>query len=186
MQGFNVDKRKTLNAALYVLNRLGEVDYHKTFKILYFADKEHVKNFGRPVTGDAYQAMNFGPVPSFLYDIFKAAEKGSHPFAEAMDMSSAFAVRRDEKNVPIVTSKIEADMDELAQTDIEALDASIEANKALNFDELVDKSHDSAWTEAANNVDIEMSYFKMAQDAGASEEMIGYIVLNAENDQTLY
>jgi len=37
MQGFNVDTNKTLNAALYVLNNLGEADYHKTFKILYFA-----------------------------------------------------------------------------------------------------------------------------------------------------
>lgn len=185
MQGFNVDKNKTLNAALYVLNNLGEADYHKTFKILYFADQNHLKSYGRPVTGDTYQAMNFGPVPSFLYDIFKAAEKGSHPFQEAMDMSGSFAVRR-EGNVPIVTAKQQADVDELSDSEIGVLNASIEENKGLNFEQLVDKSHDDAWTEAAEKQDIEMSYLKIAKAAGTSDDMISYITLNAENDQNIY
>ena len=34
MQVFNVDKEKTLNAALLILNNLGQADYHKVFKIL--------------------------------------------------------------------------------------------------------------------------------------------------------
>ncbi len=185
MQGFNVDKNKTLNAALYVLNNLGEADYHKTFKILYFADQNHLKSYGRPITGDAYQAMNFGPVPSFLYDIFKAAEKGSHPFQEAMDMSGLFAVRRD-ANVPIVTAKQPADVDELSDSEIKLLSASIEENEGLNFEQLVDKSHDDAWTEAAKKPDIEMSYINIAKAAGTSDDMITYIELNAENDQNIF
>lgn len=185
MQGFNVDKNKTLNAALYVLNNLGEADYHKTFKILYFADQDHLKRYGRPVTGDAYQAMNFGPVPSFLYDIFKAAEKGSHPFQEALVMSGLFAVRR-ENNVPIVTAKQQADVDELSDSELGALNLSIEENKGLNFEQLVNKSHDDAWTEAAEKLDIEMSYLKIAKAVGTSDDMISYIQLNAENDHSIY
>ena len=185
MQGFNVDKNKTLNAALYVLNNLGEADYHKTFKILYFADQKHLKRYGRPVTGDSYQAMNFGPVPSFLYDIFKAAEKGSHAFQEAVVMSRSFAVRR-ENNIPIVTAEKNADMDELSESELEVLDLSIAENSDLNFEQLVNKSHDEAWTEASVKPDIEMSYLNIAKAAGTSDDMISYIQFNAENDHSIY
>lgn len=184
MQGFNVDKSKTLNAALYILNQLGEADYHKIFKILYFADQEHLKLYGRPITGDSYQAMNFGPVPSFLYDLFKTAEKGIHPFAEAIQMATAFSVRRN-NNIPFVLATQVSDTDELSETDLELIISSINANKELSFTELVDKSHDAAWTNAAEKQDIEMSYIDMAYAVGTSEEMIKYIVLNAENDKNL-
>ncbi len=184
MQGFNIDKSKTLNAALYILNQVQEADYHKIFKILYFADQDHLKKFGRPITGDCYQAMNFGPVPSFLYDIFKAAEKGNHPFHEAVEMSVLFSIRRD-GNIPYVTAKIESDLDQLSETDLEALNQSIESNQALNFYELVEKSHDSAWTNASKRIDIEMPYLEIAEAAGTSEDMIHYILLNAENDQNI-
>lgn len=184
MQGFNVDKTKTLNAALYILNQLGEADYHKIFKILYFADQEHLKQYGRPITGDSYQAMNFGPVPSFLYDLFKTAEKGIHPFAEAVEISTAFSVRR-ENNVPYVLATQESDLDELAETELELIINSIHANRELSFTELVKKSHDIAWTNAAEKHDIEISYIDMATAIGTSAEMMKYIALNAENDQNL-
>jgi uncharacterized phage-associated protein len=185
MHGFKVDKTKTLNAALYVLNILGEAYYHKIFKILYFADQDHLKNYGRPITGDAYQAMHFGPVPSFLYDILKAAEKGSHPFQEAMEMSGSFSVRRN-GNLPLATAIKEADIDELSGSELDILSTCIEENKRLNFEQLVTKSHDDAWTDAAASMDIEMSYLNIAKAAGTSDDMISYIALNAENVQNIY
>ena len=62
-----------LNAALWVAERLPEQDrrIHKLFKILWFADLLHLKQYGRSVTGDTYIAMNYGPVPSALYDMIK-------------------------------------------------------------------------------------------------------------------
>jgi uncharacterized phage-associated protein len=184
MQGFKVDKIKTLNAALFILNCLNGADFHKIFKILYFADQNHLKQYGRPITGDSYQAMNYGPVPSFLYDLFKAAEQGSHPFAEAVEMSMVFTVNR-EGNIPYVKATRQADTDELSESNIDMIVASIEEHKGLSFDELVKKSHDRAWDNAANKPEIEMSYIDIAGVAGASEEMMRYIALNAENDQSL-
>ena len=62
-----------LNAALWVAERLPEQDrrIHKLFKILWFADLAHLKLYGRSVTGDTYYAMNYGPVPTALYDMIK-------------------------------------------------------------------------------------------------------------------
>lgn len=147
MLGFITDKDKTVHAALYVLQQVGSADYHKVFKILYFAEQFHLKSYGRPLTGDSYQAMPFGPVPSFLYDVFKAAEKGISPFDEATERSGAFAVTREGKK-PIVMALIEPDMDELSESDLEALGFSISENGGLKFDELVKKSHDIAWDKA--------------------------------------
>lgn len=180
MAGFTIDKDKAIHASLYVLGKIGEADYHKVFKILYFAEQYHLKNYGLPLTGDAYQAMKFGPVPSFIYDVFKAAEKGVSPFAEAMEMSSAFSVRRKD-NKPLVIPMNEANLDELSETDLEALQLSIDENGSLTFEELVDKSHDSAWGKSEKNEDIEMSYLDMAEAAGSTKEMLSYIAVQSEN-----
>lgn len=181
MQVFNVDKEKTLNAALLILNRLGQTDYHKIFKILYFAEQQHLKNYGQPLTGDSYQAMPYGPVPSFLYDIFKAAETQSSPFAEALELARAFTVLRKEK-IPYVTANREPDTDELSETNIEAIMKSIDENNHLSFREITDKSHDSAWAKSENATETEMSYIDIAESASASPEMLEYILLNAENN----
>lgn len=181
MQAFNVDKEKTLNAALLILNKLGEADYHKIFKILYFAEQQHLKKYGHPLTGDAYQAMPYGPVPSFLYDIFKASENQSSPFGEALELSKAFTVNRKEK-VPYVTANKEADTDELSETNVEVILKSIEENQQLSFREITDKSHDDAWAKAEGALETEMSYLDIAECAQATPEMLRYISLNTEND----
>ena len=181
MQVFNVDKEKTLNAALLILNKLGQADYHKVFKILYFAEQQHLKNFGQPLTGDSYLAMPYGPVPSLLYDIFKASENQSSPFAEALELSKAFIVTRKD-NVPYVTPARDANTDELSETNIEAILKSIDENGPLNFREITEKSHDSAWARAEKSGETEMSYLDIAESAEATPEMLKYILLNAENN----
>lgn len=181
MQAFNVDKEKTLNAALLILEKLGQADYHKIFKILYFAERQHLKNYGQPLTGDSYQAMPYGPVPSFLYDIFKASENQSSPFSEALELSRAFTVTRHDK-IPCVTPNFKPDTDELSESNIEAILKSIEENCQLTFKEITEKSHDSAWAKAEKAAETEMSYLDIAESAQATPEMLRYISLNAENN----
>ena len=60
---------KTVNAVLYIVERLKRKDFHKIFKLLYFSDREHLNVYGRTITGDTYIAMADGPVPSNVYDI---------------------------------------------------------------------------------------------------------------------
>jgi Protein of unknown function (DUF4065) len=40
---------------------------------IFIADRDHLRRFGRPVTGDAYIAMDNGPVLSRIYDIIKGS-----------------------------------------------------------------------------------------------------------------
>ena len=62
----------TIQAILYILQKMGGVcDIHKCHKILYFADNEHLSRWGRSITGDTYIKMDFGPVPTCVYDLLK-------------------------------------------------------------------------------------------------------------------
>ena len=72
------DKVKALNALLFVANRVRRKDFHKIFKIIYFADRQHLADWGRPITGDTYIAMEAGPVPSRMYDMMKIVRGDSY------------------------------------------------------------------------------------------------------------
>ena len=180
MSGFSIDTDTAVNAAAYVIQRLGEVDFHKVFKVLYFAEQYHLKTYGMPLTGDAYQAMPYGPVPSFVYDVFRASEKGESPFQKAMFYADRFSVHRLGKK-PIVAALVAADLDELSASHIEALNYSIEENRGLSFNDLVTKSHDAAWDKSEKNEDVEMSYLDIAEAAGSSADMMSFIAIKAED-----
>lgn len=69
MSGFPFNERKALAAVLFILKEMGgKVDKHKLAKILYYADEKHLCRYARPVIGDRYIAMPYGPVPSSVYD----------------------------------------------------------------------------------------------------------------------
>lgn len=164
-------ENQTTHAILFILEKMGGVcDFHKLFKILYFADQKHLVQYGRPITGDTYIAMMNGPVPSVAYDLLKSLRKteANSPFFEVRDN-----IRVHKKRSP--------DIEELAETDMECLLASIDENKSLSFSELSEKSHGLAWTNAQGAESI-MSVLDIAKEAHASPEMLEYIQLNLENE----
>ena len=83
------------------------------------------------------------------------------------------------KNGFMIYPKADPEMDELTKVEMECLNKSIEENKNLGYNDLVDKSHDSAYRKADRNNII--SYEDMAISAGANEELIKYIISTAEN-----
>ena len=46
----------------------------KALKLVYIADRYHLRKYGRLITNDTYFAMNYGPVPSGTKDIAEASE----------------------------------------------------------------------------------------------------------------
>lgn len=47
----------------------GSISKLQVLKLVYFADRYHLRKFGRPVTGDQYWAMQYGPVASGVKDL---------------------------------------------------------------------------------------------------------------------
>jgi uncharacterized phage-associated protein len=59
----------------------------KVAKLLYFADKEHLLEHGKPIIGDVYLCMDYGPVPSIALNEMSAAI--SRPEVELTQESDA-------------------------------------------------------------------------------------------------
>jgi uncharacterized phage-associated protein len=177
---FRFNEQKAIAAILYISKLLQSegirVDFHRFFKILYFADSEHLSEYGRPIIGDHYIAMKDGPVPSNIYDILKIV-RGDSIFEKCKNYSEYFEVY---KNY-FIKPKQEANLEELSESDIECLDDSFSKNKKLSYKELKKKSHDSAYYNATR--DDKIDFKEMAKVRGADEDMLSYIKLNSENER---
>ena len=163
---FNEDK--TVNSVLYVAYKLSRKDFHKIFKILYFADKEHFSNYSRPITGDTYIAMQDGPVPSKLYDIFKSV-RGNGYFKDNGKFSQYFKV----VDWDLIEPQREPSMNLLSTTDIKFLDKAILEYGDMSWDEVRDKSHDYAWRNTVLNREI--SFQNILLEAGEDDSFISFV-----------
>lgn len=160
------DKVKALNSLLYVANRVQRKDFHKIFKIVYFADRQHLADWGRPITGDTYIAMEAGPVPSRMYDMLKIV-RGDSYLSDLEGLSNHFRI----ENWMYITPLHDADLNKLSLTECEALDDSINRYSMLSYDEIKEKSHDVAWRSTAR--DFSIKWEDIAREAGLDSEEIG-------------
>lgn len=159
------DKVKALNALLYVACRVQRKDFHKIFKIIYFADRQHLAEWGKPITGDTYIAMDAGPVPSKMYDMLKIV-RGDSYLPDTEGLGAFFKV----ENWMYVQPLVDADMNKLSKNERNALDDSIAKYAGLSYDEIKEKSHDIAWRSTAR--DFSIKWEDIAREAGLdSEEM---------------
>ncbi|MDR1341871.1 MAG: SocA family protein [Prevotellaceae bacterium] len=159
------DPERAVEATLFVANRLETPDFHKIFKILYFADRDHLVTYGRVITGDTYIKMKKGPVPTHIYDGFKALRSKTgglfHSAAEAEKDTYILKPLRD--YLPRIVS----------QSDVEKLSASIGRYGAMQFDQLTSISHAQAWNAAKRNRAIALE--DIMREAGSDEGFIEYI-----------
>lgn len=163
------DKRRALQSILYVANKLERRDFHKIFKVLYFADMEHLNKYGRPITGDTYIAMEYGPVPSAIYDMFKAVRGDGYQWEDINTLKKDIRVRDRYYVEPLH----DADTRMLSASDIEILDWALSKYGKLSWDEIIQKSHAYAWknTDLNDKISIE----SMLKEKGADDGYIDYI-----------
>ena len=162
------DKTKALNTLLYVANRVQRKDFHKIFKIVYFADRQHLADWGRPITGDTYIAMEAGPVPSRMYDMLKIV-RGDSYLSDIEELSVHFRI----DHWMYITPLHDADLNKLSKTECEALDDSISKYSSLSYDEIKEKSHDVAWRSTAR--DFSIKWEDIAREAGLDTEELKYL-----------
>lgn len=165
MKNFNLHKEKAVNSLLFVISQLEKADTHKTYKILYFADQKHLLKYGRPIIGDTYVKMQYGPVPSFVKNVVDEEIQG---LEEIVAKYNGYFLK------PLK----DVNLDYLSESDIECLNESITENKDLPFAFLTDKSHDYAYNKANWQID----YIDMAKTLGADENVLMYINQQMIND----
>lgn len=84
---FTFSHRKATQALnFFARSAGGSLNKLKALKLVFFADRYHLRRYGRPVIGDEYLAMNYGPVPSGTKDVAEMSEflgEGEASYAQA-------------------------------------------------------------------------------------------------------
>jgi uncharacterized phage-associated protein len=135
MRSFNYKK------AVQSLNFLshkegGKTNKMKAIKLVWLADRLHLRRHGRTITGDIYFALKHGPVPSTTRDILE-----ENPFGldeDEFNYASEFIKVTDKYNF---TSQSELDDKVFSATDIKALEDIFKTYGKYDHFELRDISH---------------------------------------------
>ena len=150
-----LDVEKTLEAIVYISHKTNNLIH--IVKTLYFADKYHLENYGRLITGDSYIAMKEGPVPSGAYDIIKYVRGDNHAFeARIVQVHPEKAI--EVKNKEVVIPLRPPNLDYLSESDLECLDKSIDVYAEMDLIQLWKIAHEEeAYTKARRNYPIRLS-----------------------------
>jgi len=112
------DYKKATQAINYLTKKEGgQIDKLKLIKLVYLADRYHLRRYGRPMVNDAYFAMPLGPVGSSVKDI---AEFSDFLDKSELDYAGAYIGRGAQPNT--VVSINDVDTGVFSKSEKEALD----------------------------------------------------------------
>lgn len=113
----NPDYKKITQVLNYIAEKQGgEVDYMKALKLLYLADRLHLRKYGRLITDDRLIAMKNGTLGSQAKDIAMQSLFLPHVVYEYVEDK----LKRDESKFTIETNNKERD--QISETDLECVD----------------------------------------------------------------
>ena len=139
--------------ALFAERGVRDLDKMKAAKLLFHADKYHLLKYGRPVIGDQYACMEYGPVPSASLNVMNdvVAQDPHFPPVEKALFDEYLTIERSMfKKYPVFRARKEPDLDVFSDSDIEALDYSQKTYGAKSGWELSEQSHEEPAWKLAN------------------------------------
>lgn len=115
---FETNHEKATQALNYLaLQQGGSINKMKALKLIFFADRYHLRMHGRPVLGDSYWAMSYGPVPSMAMNLAEGDQ-----YLDECERAYAQRYLRSSDDGYVVASIAEVDEDVFSDSDVEALD----------------------------------------------------------------
>jgi uncharacterized phage-associated protein len=134
MAPFQLNVKKTIQAIGVLLRSLDlqQLEYISLLKLLYPADRESVRERGRPITGDMAVAMKNGPVLSGVYDLI------NFNLPRELGLWTTF-LSRDEYDLVL---NEDPGTDQLSRSEIRKLEEVARANAKRGWRELVRITHD--------------------------------------------
>lgn len=129
-----------------------DLDKMKAAKLLFHADKYHLLTYGRPVIGDMYACMEYGPVPSASLHVMNdvIAHDAEYPPVAKELFDEYVTVEKFLRKHPVFRAKKKPDLDVFSDSDIEALDYAVNTFGAKTAWQLSQESHDEPCWKIAN------------------------------------
>lgn len=129
--------KKAVQAINYfAIKESGRINKMKAIKLIYFADRYHLRKYGRLITNDEYFAMSYGPVASGVKDI---AEMTSFLGEKELEYASIFLNVPDKYNIESVNHNLE---NIFSKSDLEALAFAWEKFGQMTEFQLVELTHE--------------------------------------------
>jgi len=114
-----MDANIILESFYYLAKRLeAPVDKLAAIKLLFFADRYHLRKYGRLISDDTYYALPHGPVASNSLDIVNEVISGENVGADKQYIKSNSATS-------FIAVDREFEIEYLSDSDIEALDFAV-------------------------------------------------------------
>lgn len=172
--------KKIESVVLYVLRHFSHgVDYIKLFKIIYFAQKDYLVNYGKVLCPDTFKARTYGPIPALSDKVIKLVELEEEDAESYPDLKSFLASIRVHNQ--LVYALTAPDMEYLSKKECECLDKWYNYCKDKDSkSELSPESHDAAYEKAYARYREDpqlgtLTNIEIAQAGGATNQMVAYI-----------
>ena len=149
---FQFKPEKFVNAAAYFAEACPDATKKKLCKLLYFADKEHLLQYGRTITGDSYYRLPHGPIPTYGLDLLRGkGTRANQAMADDFLQVSGWDVKAKRSHDPVAFSRSE----------IRVMDEISHRYGNLSADYLEKLSHkEDAWlkTEPKGRIDFALFF----------------------------
>ena len=170
--------KKATQALNYFARKSGGViNKMKAIKLIYFADRYHLRKYGRPLTNDEYLAMSFGPVNSGTKDI---AEMSDFLGDKERDYAIRYVAPSDRHSVRSIG---QLEIEVFSKTDLEALGFAWKTFGNYDQFELAEITHKfPEWKRHEEELNyssrVRMNYEDFLDDSG--EDLDEFCCLNSQ------
>lgn len=160
---FKFDLDKFVHLVTYLAEKVRDFDRLKATKMLYFIDKHHLIRYGRPILGDVYYRLDYGPVPSLAFDLLKEADDNLPVSLDSLPGKKYLLeyVEIDTRpQYPVFRPKKQADLEFFSEEEMASINAIIQRLGQLTSVQLMDKSHlDATHQRTAQRSQIDYRLF---------------------------
>jgi len=135
---FHISHKKALEVLVWLASNKPTIDIYHISKILFYADKIHLNQFGRPIIGDTYYKLPYGPAPSTVINMVNQKTEFFSP--NQLDRFNKSIHVINEQYVS-VNAKRNPDLNYFSKSDLTALSESLEKYGDLSLDNLFHMTH---------------------------------------------
>lgn len=141
-----------------------DLDKLKICKLIYYADKYHLINYGTPIIGDRYVHLQKGPVPSISLDIMNDILDDEKPVYPDSSLNKFTEYLTPKKTLfhkfPIFVLKNPPEEDCLSESELEAIKNIIDKYGKLSSFQLIEATHkESPWLKTSQTSSIDYRLF---------------------------
>jgi uncharacterized phage-associated protein len=156
---FRFDVMKAIEGIQLLASEKPGITQYYVGKIFFFADREHLRDWGRPISGDRYVAMEHGPVPSSIRDLLKLSSDEPDEIADKL-FAKVEIVQEGNKS-RVFSKEKTLDLKYLSGTDVEYLLNALReyGNKSFGYIKAqshADAAYDNAWGQPGLNNEMDL------------------------------